>query len=200
MTAPGGHPGPPPDLPTRTPLLKAISGPWIRFHNVDPAPIHFSRGGVSRFNDSADDFGVLYVAEDFCGAFIETFGRRLDVRSVTSSSLQSTGVAEVSARRPLKLVDLASAGGAARLSADARLMSGDIGVSQAWSRALWDHPIGADGLYYRLRHDPARCGCAIFDRARKALTVRSLGNAWRPDHRRDLTTALDMFQFGLIVE
>jgi hypothetical protein len=198
VEVPGAHPGPPADLHARTPLVRESAGPWVRFHDVRHRPLHFSRGGTSRVNDPGGEFGVLYAADGFPGAFIETFGRRLDVRSITASSLRTTGVAAVTARSPLKLIDLASTGALARLSADAQLMSGDIAVARQWSRALWQHPITADGLYYRLRHDPEQCACALFNRARKALTVQSQGTVSDRRHREALTAALDRYQFGFI--
>lgn len=36
---------------------------------------------------------MLYAADEFAGAFIETFGRNLGLRSVTVSSLTATSVA-----------------------------------------------------------------------------------------------------------
>lgn len=156
MNEPGTHPDPPADLNVRTPLLLETAGPWVRFHQSHHEPLHFSRGPQSRFGDPDEEFGVLYAAEAFEGAFIETFGRQLDVRSVTASRLFSTGVARVDATRPLRLLDLAAPGGSARLSADGRLMSGPFSVAQRWARALWEHPVAADGLRYPLRHDPGR--------------------------------------------
>lgn len=197
---PGALPDPPHDLATRAPLLRESAGPWLRCHASKHAPLHFSRNALSRFNDPEQEFGVLYAADDFEGAFIETFGRRLDVRSVTATALAHTAVTQIEAARPLRLIDLASSGGAARLSADARLTSGSVAIAQAWSRALWQHPVAADGLYYRLRHDDSRCGCAIFDRVRRVLAATKLGVASAPAHRASLIAALDTYRFGLIHE
>lgn len=144
--------------------------------------------------------GVLYAADDLHGAFIETHGRNLDVRSITSTQLMTTGVARMTAPRSLRLVDLASSGGLGRLGADGRLTSADFDVAQTWSRALWTHPVQPDGLYYRLRHDQARCGCAIYDRARHAIDVRPMGTLWDPVRRAELANVLDTYGFGLIVE
>jgi hypothetical protein len=197
---PGALPDPPHDLDIRVPLLRQSRGPWLRCHAARHAPLHFSRNGLSRFTDPDQEFGVLYVADDFEGAFIETFGRRLDVRSVTITALSDTAVTRIDAARRLRLIDLASSGGTARLSADARVTSGSVAVAQRWARALWQHPIAADGLYYRLRHDDSRYGCAIFDRARRVLAATKLGAASAPAHRASLIAALDTYRFGLIPE
>ncbi len=169
-------------------------------HSLRHGPLHFSRDPTSRFTDPLGECGVLYAAEDTHGAFIETFGRQLDVRIITSSTLMTKGLTRVDASRPLRLVDLASSGGLARLGADGRLTSGPFDVAQTWSRALWEHPADADGIYYRLRHDPARCGCAIYDRARDVLTATSAGTLWDPPRRAELGDVLDACGFALIVE
>jgi CHAD domain-containing protein len=79
-------------------------------------------------------------------------------------------------------------------------MSGDRVVSRRWSRALWAHPIQADSLYYRLRHDPDRCACALFDRAARAMSVQGQGPVSAAGHRESLIAALDCYKFGLIPE
>lgn len=200
MASPGEHPPPPRDLHARTPLFHTSAGAWVRMCRVGHDPLRFSTGNVSRFNDPAGDFGVLYVAEDLGGAFIETFGRQLDTRSVTSTALAARAAWRVDAGEPLRFVDLASPGGLARLSADNRLTSGGFAVAHRWARALWQHPSRPDGIYYRLRHDPARCGCAVFDRDGSRLRATALGTLWDPSHRRELGKLLDEFAFALIVE
>ncbi|MGE3841403.1 MAG: RES family NAD+ phosphorylase [Vicinamibacterales bacterium] len=200
MTRLGEHPPPPRDLPTRTPLFHESSGPWLRVCRTGRDALQFSTGPVSRFNAPTREFGVLYVAEDLGGAFIETFGRQLDVRSVTSTALSGRAAWHVESEQDLRFVDLASPGGLARLGADNRLTSGEFTSAQSWARALWQHPAQPDGIYYRLRHDPARCGCAVFDRAGSHLRASSLGTLWDPSRRRELGRLLDEFGFALIVE
>lgn len=200
VAQPGEHPPPRPDLHLRAPLIHESAGPWLRVCRVEHDPLHFSTANVSRFNDPDGEFGVLCLAEDLGGAFIETFGRQLDVRSVTSTALATRAAWHLESGLHLRFVDLASAGGLARLSADSRLTSGGFAVAQSWVRALWQHPIQPDGIYYRLRHDPARCGYAVFDRARSHLHATPLGTVWDPSRRRALGTILDEFDFALIVE
>jgi hypothetical protein len=139
------------------------------------------------------------VADDLHGAFIETFGRGIDVRSLTTQSLRERGIARVESSRPLKLIDLAGSGGLARIGADNRLATGDYAVSQAWSLALWRHPVQADGIYYSLRHDPARYGCAIFDRAGTALSAAPIGT-WSELDTKELARVLDTYDVGLITD
>lgn len=200
MSEPGAHPQPPPDLDQRTPLIIESSGPWMRIHPLRREPIYFSLSRSSRFSDPLCQFGVLYAADDLHGAFIETHGRDLDVRSISSTRLMSAGLARIETARPLRLVDVASSGGLARLGADGRLTTGAFDVAQAWSRALWAHPVAPDGIYYRLRHDQARCGCAVYDRARGEVRVVQVESLWDPHRRADLADVLNTYGFGLIVE
>ncbi len=198
MAGPGPHPWPPVDLHARSPAFVEAAGPWIRGYNVARPARYFDRGTTSRFNAPSEEFGTLYMTDDTHGAFIESFGRQLNVRSVTANALTLRGIAQVDSVRPLRFIDLA--GGLARLGADNRLMGGDYDVTQAWAKALWEHPEQADGLHYALRHDPTRRGYAVFDRAEDALHARPLGTFWDPRRRDELAGILDTYGFGLIVE
>jgi hypothetical protein len=196
----GVHPDPPADLDGQRPLLREVRRTWARIHRRDRDPLHFGRSRVHRFDDPVAHFGVLYLAEDAYGAFIEAFGGQLDVRTVTTAALAARALSSIEASRGLRLIDLASSGGLARLGADGRLTSGIAAVSQRWARALWRHPVGADGIYYRLRHDIARCGCAVFDRARDALGATSIGTLGDPRHRTMLGDILDTYGFSLLTD
>jgi hypothetical protein len=162
--------------------------------------LYFGRERRWRFDAPAGEFGVLYAADDVPGAFIETFGRQLDVRSITSQMLAEQRLARIESRRPLQLIDLAGGGGLARLGADNRLTTGDYDASQAWSHGLWGHSVQPDGLYYPLRHDPERRGCAIFDRAGEFLSATAQGTLWDRSRRSELASILDQYGFGLIIE
>jgi hypothetical protein len=182
------------------PLLHETRGPWARIHALDRPALHFGRARLNRFDDPEGGYGVLYVADEAHGAFIETFGRQLDVRSISVRELSGRALSRIDATRTLRLVDLASSGGLARLSADARLTSGSADVARRWSRALWRHPGRADGIYYRVRHDPGRCGCALFDRASGVLRAAALGRLSDPAHRATLGDVLDTYGFALLAE
>jgi hypothetical protein len=194
------HPAPAPDLSGRQPLLQETSRSWIRIHGPDKHALYFGRVGIHRFDDPNREYGVLSTAEDAHGALIETFGRQLDVRSVTPHQLSARAVSAIQPSRALRLIDLASSGGLARLGADGRLTSGSVWNSRQWSRALWRHPIGADGIRYRLRHDPDRCGCALFDRASGAVTASPLGTLYDPGNRSLLGDILDTYGFSLLAD
>jgi hypothetical protein len=172
---PGPHPDPPPDLATRALPLCRVAPPWFRCHRRDRAPLFFGRSGDNRFDDPAGEFGVLYLAADPPGAFIETFGQATGEVIVTRAAIARRCVSVVTAPRPLTLVDLTGPG-LVQIGADARLWAGDDGPAQRFSRALWAHPARPDGLYYPARHDPSRCAIALYDRGDLPLWTAALGS------------------------
>jgi hypothetical protein len=198
VVTPDPHPDPPGDLQHRKlPLVDAI-GPWVRSHAPHHGPIFFGRTGVNRFDAPAAQYGVLYVAEDFHGAFIETFGRQLGIRELPMARVVVRTFSQVLQSRPLRLVDLVGPG-LSRIGADNRLTAASYDLSQRWALALYEHPDQPDGLLYRSRHDPSRLCAAIFDRAAGALTATSLGSLADPGNAALLADLLDTYEYSLIV-
>jgi hypothetical protein len=72
--------------------------------------------------------------------------------------------------QPLRLIDF-DGPGLAILGATAEVVHGGLpyDIAQAWSAALRDHPIAADGIAYSARHDPHETCYAIFDSASAAI-------------------------------
>jgi RES domain len=144
-----------------------LSRHWYRSHSLNFGPIHYGRNSRYRFDDPTGEYGVLYAAEDHCGAFVETFGQLMSSQSrlprmISSGELSARVLSEIVCARPLRFADLTGPG-LAQIGADARLCSGDHANSQPWSRALRAHPARIDGLYYPARHDPSRKAAAIFN-------------------------------------
>lgn len=190
-----GHPEPPASFHLNVVVVRWT---WRRIHALARDPLHFGREPLNRFDAPAGQFGVLYVAKDAHGAFIETFGHATGVRFVTERELRTRGLAEVAFRRPLRLADLRSEG-LARMGADAELTSGpDYALSRRWALAIHDHPRSPDGILYRARHDPARLCAAVFDRAQTAAAARTTGTLRARDHRALLADLLDTYKFGLV--
>ena len=189
------HPEPPASFAV---LVRPLDRAWCRLHAVKHDALYFGRTPRNRFDAPAGEFGVLYVARDFHGAFVETFGHATGVRFVTSPELKTRGLARIAARRPLRLVDL-RAEGLARMGADAELTSGpDYGLARRWARAIHDHPRRPDGLMYRARHDPSRICAAIFDRAATELTTAYEGTFADAANEKLLGDILDTYRFGLL--
>ena len=127
--------------------------------------------GVNRFDDPAARFRVCYLGTTIDVCFAETFLRNPPVRILALEDLAARSVAVAETTRDLRLAALHGPG-LARLGVTAELASGaDYAVSQAWSRALWEHPDAPDGIMYRSRHDDSALCVAIYHRAKAALTV-----------------------------
>lgn len=198
---PGSEPEatePPTDLRERELPLLESRGPWTRLHRAAREPLFFGKTGSGRFDDPEGWYGVLYLAEDAFGAFIETFGRSPGENKVFRSQLESRAISEVSARRSVRLVDVTGAG-LARLGATVELSAGSHEVAQKWSRAIHEHPARPDGILYRLKHDPERLGAALFERAgSETLEARTLGFLSDPEQRPLLRDILVRYEFALI--
>jgi hypothetical protein len=187
-----------PEPPAFRLLVTRVTWAWCRIHARRHDPCHFGRASRHRFDALAGEFGVMYVAKDVHGAFIETFGHATGVRFVTESELGARELVAITAGRPLRLVDL-RAEGLARMGADAALTSGpDYGLSRRWARAIHEHPREPDGILYRARHDPARACAAIFDRAKSAIAARRAGSLRSREHRALVAAVLDTYKFGLV--
>jgi hypothetical protein len=177
--------------------LVVLQQPWIRIHRRTRGPLHFGKSGEQRFDDPQRNFGVLYVATDIRGAFVETFLRNRTDRHVSLAALDERDVSEVLFPESLRLVDL-TAHGLSRLGADARLTSGDYTASQRWALALYQHPEQPDGILYCSRHDLS-CRCvAVFDRDRAGVSCSSLGSLTERRHRALLGRLLDLYDVRLI--
>jgi len=196
----GLPPHPEPDQIFGRPLpLISLMQPWVRSHKRTREPIHFGRTGENRFDDPAQDFGVLYASADIRGAFVETFLRNRTDRFITRTEIGSRLLAEILFPEPLRLVDLTESG-LVRMGADSRLHTGDYSVSQRWARALHWHRDQPDGILYCSRLDPS-CRCvAIFDGrpARPAASFSNLGSLTDLHHRPLLGQLLDLYDFKLL--
>lgn len=205
-------PPPPDDLAERElPIAEERLGvgPWARMHRVDRDPVYFGKTGLGRFDDPHGEYGVLYAAEDAFGAFVESFGRKPGRTLVSWEKLRVTPLSAIEPKRPLRLVDLTGAG-LVGIGATAGISTDVYRKAQAWSRALYHHPSGPDGLRYRLKHDPSRVGVALFDRAANAaspatgdaesgtIRSRSVGTLVAAGQRKLLAEILREYGFGLV--
>jgi RES domain len=129
--------------------------------NQKRGAIYFDRSNQSRFNSTAEEYGILYAGSDSCVAFRET-ARVYSDTPIALDFLAPNCLSVLYPQRDLRLVDLSGAG-LTLIGADARLITGIYSLSQAWSRALYNHADRVDGLYYRSRYDPSRFCVALYD-------------------------------------
>jgi hypothetical protein len=125
------------------------------------------------------------------------FGDMGGNRVLDEGDIQSRYSIEVAVRRTLRLIDLTGPG-LQRAGADARITIGDdYSISRRWAVVFWRHPIKADGLLYRSRHDPEQTAVALFDRAQDAMTVRDMGSLAGPAMVLETAVVLERYSFGL---
>lgn len=165
-------PAPPTDLATRKPALVTLSAGAVlhRFYNAAFDPIYFDTSDLGRFNAPDAKYGVLYCAQADAGALAETFLRTPGRRVIDPGLLVAKGYARLSAGTDLTLISMAGPG-LAIVGATAEVTSSGppYVLPQTWSQALKAHPIGADGIAYRSRHDDDQICYALFDTAAAAI-------------------------------
>ena len=168
MTAPL----PPGDLGRRKPETIALpAGATIhRFYTAEFEPKYFDRSRTGRLNSPDSAYGVLYVAKERRGAFAETFLRQPGRTLIDAELLGRKAYVQFRTSSLLTLIKLAGSG-LASLGATAEIVHSGLpyDVPQAWSQALWQHPLQADGIAYYARHDDEELCYAIFDRGGNTL-------------------------------
>ena len=177
--------------------ITEIQIPWYRIHRKAFGAMFFGNKRINRFDCPDGTFGVLYLATNLEGAFIETFGQETGKRFVQESELEERAFSIFESSRPLRLVDITGPG-LAKMGADARLCAGDRNLAARWSSAFYKHANQPDGIYFRARHDPAELCSAVFDRAEPFLKVaQTIGLTDRSVLAR-IVGVLDRYDFGLV--
>lgn len=194
---PGKHPEPPVDIVKHSLPITVIRRVWYRIHGAHRDAIFFGSSTNSRFNAPAGEYGVMYVAGDEHGAFIETVDYQLYFNAIRPSVLAHRCLSRIESDRALRLVDL-TADGLARLGADSRLTTSDYAVAQRWSLAFQNHQDEPDGILYRARHDPSRLSAALFDRVSQVVRAERVGILTDPSLAPLLARLLDDYDFQLL--
>lgn len=191
------YPLPPDDFNDKQLPISEYSQPWYRLNPASyDSAIYFDRSGRGRFDSPQANYGILYAAKHERGAFIETFGRTLGVRTVSQIALQQRNLFTVMSVRPLVMVDIWGAN-LTKLGVDARVSSGAYEVSRAWAQAIYNHPQKVDGICYHSRHDDTEICCGLFDRTIEVLKEVNLGNLIEQNPRL-LAEILKYYSYSLI--
>ena len=200
MAKPGRHP-----LPTAAFQRRALSiirvpksHCWYRLYPGIHNPLHFSMTKAGRFDAPDQRYGVLYIARQLPGAFVETLCRNTGAtRPIPATAMDTYNVVEIRTSRLLRLVDLAGKG-LARMGLDSRLSTGDYRVAQRWSEAFHRHADHVDGIIYPARHDPKQQAAALFDRAGELLTVKPCGTLRNYMGEQEFFALLDHYGVALV--
>jgi RES domain len=194
---PAPHPAPPSNLAVRELPIIEIQSSWYRIHQTHHGALFFGTSGRNRFDAPNQAYSAMYVALQPHGAFIETFGSQTGIRVISEAELSLRSMSRLETRRKLRLVDLTGAG-LAKLGADGRLCTGNHHLAQQWAFELWQHPMQADGIYYRARHDLDQYCAAIFNRTSELWSIQDTRLCNSRAFSATLADILDTYDFGLI--
>lgn len=174
---PTGAAGPPPDWLPRTTLPLTVHDTGkalVRIHRIGRDPIHFSPGHgrppAGRFDSATGQFGVLYLALGFEGAFVENVLRSPARRIVGLNEIAARSLTVLASSRDLCLVQMHGAGLQA-LGVDNAVTTGPYAPCGLWADALFVHPDRPDGIAYASRHDPDQVCIALFARPDLGLGI-----------------------------
>jgi hypothetical protein len=162
------------------PIIPIPSGTRLfRIHRVGHDAIFFSppvdpatgerQLPTYRFDSATGTFGVLYAAEQFEGAFVETMLRNPQLTFVSQNYVTLRGVTELASSRDLRLVDMHGRG-LSRIGTTNAISTGPYAPCWAWSDYLYSHRDRPDGMAYASRHNPQQICYAIFERSDLSLT------------------------------
>ena len=180
------------DLPLTTLAERGLT--FYRCHRLDRSysPVAFNFAPMAdRFNAPNGEYGVLYLASDPFGEFIETFGASmvtavLDLRLVSERDLARRCLCRIDLDidpGTVHLVNLSDGHGLSRLGVDGRISSTrQRHVTRQCALALWRHP--------------ERLAVVLFDRVGDVLrSTCEEGNVLRDPVR--LAAILDHYAVGL---
>jgi hypothetical protein len=192
----GYHPPPPPDFGERKLPIVRSDVVWYRIHRTENDCVFFNTSRGARWNAQAGSFGVLYVARQLAGAFVETLCRGGSSRGfVLMSEPEERSCSKVTFDRPLRLVRL-TASGLVRMRADNRLTTDPWTISRPWAEAIHAHPNGPDGVLYRSRHDPSQVCAGVFNRDGLKASWELMGRLW-PDLEAEVRRLTKRYQIAL---
>ncbi len=154
-------------LPKRLSLSRVRAGThYLRIHARQRSALWFGPSAghlpINRFDDPAGRFRTCYLGTTIDVCFAETFLRNPPVRILAIEDLAARSVATIEVVGELRLAALHGPN-LVRLGATAELAStANYALSQAWSRALFEHPDTPGGLIYRSSHDDSAWCVAIY--------------------------------------
>jgi RES domain-containing protein len=166
------------------PIIAIPSGTRLfRIHRLDHDAVFFSpavdpatgerQPPTYRFDSASGNFGVLYAARQFEGAFVETILRNPQLTFVSRNYVTLRCVTELAFGRDLRLVDMHGRG-LSRIGTTNAISTGPYAPCWAWSDYLYSHRGKPDGIAYASRHNPLQICYAIFERSDLSVTPNRL--------------------------
>ena len=158
---------PPENFAIRTLPLVPAAGAFYRCANANRPLLDWDHRETSRFSHPSFRFPVLYLAVEKLTSFWECFGDELNdqapgQRALSRAQLGSREWVSFNIVPHVLVVDTTDARVLRTLGADASTFFAEYTVTQAWAKALMEHPARPDGLYYRSRLHATRKCLAVF--------------------------------------
>lgn len=191
----------PPEVSATLAVLTIEAGRELyRAHSVSREAIFFGPGAGeaprSRFDAPDAGYGVCYLGLAEEAAFIEgVIHRAIPRRIISERTLASRAISVVHVREAIRAArlhgpHLVGAGATAAVA-----HGDDYRLSQAWSRAIHDHPDHVDGIVYTARHDDSVYALALFERAAHKIAAGARHTLSGLDART--LRLLDRYELGL---
>ncbi len=191
---PGSLPEPPDDILSIDPLITSYQLSedklWHRIHPRGRRAEYYGVGNAPRhrFDDPRSKFGVLYVADEFKGSFIEVYSdvfvENDKLRLIELSSLEKRSYSTLKQLDSITVVNLCE-DNFLRLGLDKRIFTtAKYKIPQLWSRAFFEFSSEIDGILYPSRVSSG-LNLALYNRASQKIT--SLNNYGTLSENRNLT-------------
>jgi hypothetical protein len=182
-------------LPASLPVVE-IQGPVFRCHRVQYGYRYSGTSAEYRYDDPERQYGVLYLGTTREAAFAETCLRDVGGTLLDRQFLAARAMTEVA----MDKVRLAQAYGAGLPAlGQTAIISASAGYdeSQEFSRQIFGHPDGVDGIAYFSRHDNEQLCIALFDRGAPALKTPAGTKGQPMSDAPWLDAMLDRYRVGL---
>ena len=154
------------DFPQRAiPVTRQPQRVWFRVHKAGTPAVRFGNLSHHRFSPPGGPFAVLYVGASMQTCLWEYFGDAVfqGQRVISAARWAGCCLSQIVAPE-LKVCAATLERTRDAMSVDkASLLAADLGVPQAWSRAVQEHPAGFEALKYSSRFLDQPC-LALFDR------------------------------------
>jgi hypothetical protein len=179
--------------------VRELAGPWFRVHQTSKGPIYFGRSGLNRWDSPGGDYGVMYVAESWQGALMESVLHDPTTKIVLESELAKRSIGLISTSINLRVVDVSDGKTLRALKVtESETKGGAYAESQAISKGIYSAGWNVNGIRYVSRLDPSLPCLALFDFPAEQVFVQDLGNLLSSFNRNLVSSMLRDYGIRLI--
>jgi hypothetical protein len=189
---------PPYEFSKFVPRVGELAGPWFRVHQTLKDPIYFGRSGLNRWDSPDASYGVLYAADTWQGALMESVLHDPKTKIVLESELAKRSMALITASIDLRTVDLSDGKTLRALEITESETQGAYSESQGISKAVYSAGWSVNGIRYASRLDPNLSCLALFDFPPEQLFLHDLGGLLSNFNRNLVSSMLRAYEIRLV--